>query len=135
MRFDHWFLIVLLPRGGAAGKGLDRVLRVPPAASALPLRGGARFANRVRSTPGYLLSGLQPEEPCTDGRRGLGWCPPVTLIWDPALLRRPDGAKSRVPMDRRGLGWWLPLILIWDPTIFLAFLLLYSLAPSKLDTN
>ena len=30
-------------------------------------RGRARCAIRGRSTPGYLLTGLQPEEPSTDG--------------------------------------------------------------------
>jgi hypothetical protein len=46
VRFDHWGLFVLLNPGW---------------------RGRARCAIRARSTPGYLLTGLQPEEPCTGG--------------------------------------------------------------------
>ena len=46
VRFDLWVLFVSLNPGW---------------------RGRARCAIRVRSTPGCLLKGLQPEEPCTGG--------------------------------------------------------------------
>ena len=46
MRFDLWVLFVSLNPGW---------------------RGRARCAIRVSSTPGCLLKGLQPEEPCTGG--------------------------------------------------------------------